>query len=218
MTLDQAIAEVQKVLGYRTDKETEITSLFTFMQKEAEQRPVLPWFLRTDDTSLVTVAHQDFIDLPTGFLRADDTDALYVYFTGDLTDEPMWVPVEKDSPKYLRTAIQQLVPTTAEGRPQGYSELADKFRLFPTPDKVYPMRMIYYKEDAVPATGQENKWLKHLPYLLIGAVGTRVAASSHNDRALKVFMGFAAESDGKINSLNTSHEMSGSRPVAGGPD
>lgn len=83
MTLDQAIAEVQQICGWRSDKSTQIQSAITYAQTEREKpNRTYPWFLRkTNDTAIVTVYQQMIYPLPSDYI--EDTEELdgnlYIY-------------------------------------------------------------------------------------------------------------------------------------------
>src|SRR5215472_19374807 len=83
MTLDQAIAEVQQLIGWRSDKVAEITRALQFAQTEREKPNLTyPWFLRTTNDQAITTAYNQMqYPLPTDYI--EDTDEkegnLYIY-------------------------------------------------------------------------------------------------------------------------------------------
>ena len=83
MTLDQAIAEVQQICGWRSDKVAQIQNALQFAQTEREKsNQTLPWFLRkTNDSAIVTVYNQMTYPLPSDFI--EDSEELegnmYIY-------------------------------------------------------------------------------------------------------------------------------------------
>src|SRR5215469_13319813 len=83
MTLDQAIAEVQQIAGWRSDKATQIQNALQYAQVEREKpNRTYPWFLRkTNDTAIVTVYNQMQYSLPSDYI--EDTEELdgnlYIY-------------------------------------------------------------------------------------------------------------------------------------------
>jgi hypothetical protein len=83
MTLDQAIAEVQQIAGWRSDKATQIQNALQYAQTEREKpNRTYPWFLRkTNDTAIVTVYKQQQYSIPSDYI--EDTEELdgnlYIY-------------------------------------------------------------------------------------------------------------------------------------------
>lgn len=217
MTRDEAISEVQRVLGYRSDKVAEIQSLLLYQQAEMERQSDLPWFLRTELDTIVSIANNPNIAVPTGFLKEWQEDPLALKVWNNSNTAQIWRELAKDSPNFLRTTLQE-VSDTATGIPVAYSRVGDNFVLFPTPNAIFTFRMTYYKEDAVLSTNIENKWLKHLPYLLIGRCGLRVSGAMRDKDAMQSFGLMVQESMARINTWNTELDEAGVRRVVGGPD
>lgn len=48
--------------------------------------------------------------------------------------------------------------------------------LYPPPDGIYNISWRYWGQDAPPAIGVENKWLKNAPWVLIGDAATKICA------------------------------------------
>lgn len=216
MNRDQAVSQIQFILGKRSDLVAEITTQLQFAQNELEKRLELPIFLREETLILGNTIDVERMAPPPGFLREWEEDALWVYNENlDLT-EPRWDPLVKDSPKFLRQAISNDAYDPA--RPRGYSYDGKDFILFPTPDAVYTYRMIYYKADEVLSSNIENKWLKHFPYLLIGLAGGVIAAGIRDQNALAVFGAMIQEGNDRLNKFTTSRDQAGRRYVMGGED
>lgn len=83
MILDQAIAEVQQILGWRTDKVPQITNALAFAQQEREKpNSTFPWFLRkTNDQAIVTVVRQMLYPYPSDYIQDSEELAgnMYIY-------------------------------------------------------------------------------------------------------------------------------------------
>lgn len=218
MLRDEAVAEVQRVLGYRSDKAAEIQQLMLYQQAEMERQPDLPWFLRTEIENMVSVANTPQMALPVGFLKEWQEDPLAVRTLNSSSTYYIWKELAKDSPNYLRTSMQEVSTTLSIGIPQAYSRIGDNFILFPTPNDIYTFRMTYYKADAVLTTNIENKWLQNLPYLLIGRCGLRVSGATRDKDALQTFGLMVQEGMARINPWNTELDNAGARLVVGGPD
>ena len=74
MTLDQAIVEVQQIIGWRSDKATEITNAIKYAQTEREKpNRTYPWVLRSqNDTAIVTSLNVSKYPIPADYIM--DTD------------------------------------------------------------------------------------------------------------------------------------------------
>lgn len=208
MTLDQAIAEVQQICGWRSDKVAQITNALQYAQTEREKpNRTYPWFLRkTNDQAIITVQGQVTYPLPTDYI--EDTEEiegnLYIYLlsspgpgTGGTPPNPPGTPssrtvfLKKQSFRHAQERYYGewpyvyynpagiLYDTGSEigpGVPRDYY-LGDTFvDLYPAPDGVYYISWRYWAQDAVQAIGQENKWLKNAPWVLIGDAAAKICA------------------------------------------
>lgn len=215
MTRDEAVAEVQRILGYRSDKVAEIQTLLLYQQQELEQQPDLPWFLREETLTMTSTALNERMTTPPGFLKEWQDDGLYIQRVDTSSNLIVWDKLVKDTPSYLRTTLQQ---AGTPGIPKAYNRDFNGYILFPTPDAIYTFRQIYYKADVILNGNITNKWLTYLPYLLIGRVGLRVAGATRDKDAIASFTMLIQEGMGRINNMNTEIDEAGGRPVVGGPD
>lgn len=214
MTRDEAVAQIQRLLGQNTSATitTQIEETLRFVQNELEHDPELPFFLKQETLTLTTTANVERLTPPAGFLRIWDEDALYIQ---ELDSSPVtWTPLDKDEPRYLRVNTQE----GGTGQPEAYAWDGTDFILFPTPDDVYTLRCIYYKADTVLSSNITNLWLTHLPYLMIGKAGTIVAASLRDQGAMTLFDQFVMRETPKLNNMTVDRDQSGRKPVVGGPD
>lgn len=214
MTRDEARAQIQRALGYNTSTSllTDIEETLRFVQNELEHEPELPYFLKEETLAMVSIASNERLATPDGFLRIWDEDGLYIQEPD--SDPVTWSPLDKDEPRYLRVNTQE----QGEGMPEAYAWDGTSFILFPTPDLVYTFRMIYYKADAVLSSNITNKWLTHLPYLMIGRAGAILAAGLRDQTGLTIFSSFIQTETPKLNSLTVDRDGSGKKLVVGGPD
>jgi len=164
MTRDEAVVEIQEILSFRTDQVAGIERRLKRAQTFAENGPQLPWFLKTERSSIATAVDEERIPLPNDFLKEYEESALW-YVPTD-TDEQE-VPLVKDDLDFLRGKF----PRTSTGIPTHYAIDSKYFRLFPTPDAAYTVKMVYYKKDTVLDSDIENLWLEHAPWILIGRAG-----------------------------------------------
>ena len=218
-----AISRIQRRLGFRKDLQTAIADELSAAQEKYERGvPVpivasaymgrflvgggsfLPWFLRTEVTTIQTQINEERVPLPPDFLREYEEDALYWFNpTADPTIfQNQWIPLFKDDIQYNRKkygAIQGLPPaspsdTTAasewfEWGPKAYSLDGNYFRIFPLPQQVYTLKMIYYARDEALTwpIDSENKWLAHAPEVMIGEAGWQIAATARDDNRMQYF-------------------------------
>lgn len=212
MTRDEAVARIQRLLGWRGDKANEIVEELKNAQAYYERSPRLPWFLIDEVHRIQTADGEERIPVPNDFLREYEKGTLW-YWNPDATEASgVWTNLAKEDVDYLRDTLP------GEGAPQSYTIGGDYFRIFPTPDGAYWLKMVYYKQDTVLDDNIENDWLKWEPDLLIGYAGWHVAAALQNDRAMQIF---AAMRDQAFQSMlvnSEAREHENFRYVMGGPD
>lgn len=193
MTLDQAIAEVQQICGWRSDKVNEITRAIQFAQAEREKpNRSYPWFMRkTNDTAIVTVKGTPKYNIPTDYIEdSEEKDGNLYFMTLGIPNSRtvflrkmsfeqaqvryygQWPYVYHNPPGSILDQSASLPP----GMPVDYY-LGDTFvLLYPVPDAVYNISWRYWAADTVPALGQTNKWLTWAPWCLIGAAAMKICA------------------------------------------
>jgi hypothetical protein len=205
--LDQAIAEVQQIAGWRSDKQTQIQNALQYAQTEREKpNRTYPWFLRnTNDTAIVTSYLQMQYPIPSDYIEdTEEVDGnLYIYTMssrGPSASPPPNLPGNPQSrtiflkkqqfqfaqvryfgewPYVYYNPAGVLYDTGSEigpGAPRDYY-LGDTFvQLYPAPDGVYNISWRYWAQDAAQALGQENKWLKNAPWVLIGDAAAKICS------------------------------------------
>jgi hypothetical protein len=212
MDRDTAVSRVQINLAFRSDKETEIIAALQDAQVELETGAILPWFLRSEVSSISTVSGEERVKLPSDFIREWDDDPLW-YFNGDAAEaSDRWVPLAKDDMETLRASFP------GEGAPKAYQLDPKYFRIFPTPDAAYTLKMIYSKHDEVLSSNVENLWLKHFPWLLIGKAGTAIASALRDKDAIKFFDAKAAQNTRLMIRDTEARRHESRRYIMGGPD
>lgn len=198
MTRDQAVAQIQQTLGWRSDKATEIVAALQFAQAEREKPgKTLPWWLVAQDQTLSVVISTQETTLPTGFIKERETrdgnlryrpsatgrtyflekmDFMYAekYFFGDWRNAS-----DEDA-----SADDSLSP----GIPRAYVLRNTTVRIYPVPDAAYSLKWDFYKNDDTLSSGStENKWLANAPWVLIGDAGMKLAADLRDQTALGIF-------------------------------
>lgn len=181
MLRDDAVAEIQRILGFRLDNTTDIV---TEMQNTQEflETTLRPWFLLNERVLLTTVASTQTVALPSDFLgpSRDPTEDLFIE-----EDDGTLTALERVNRKDITG--------NEEGKPSCYALRISDIFLYPIPDAAYNLRYTYYAKDQVLDTNIENKWLKYAPFLLIGETGKRIAAALRSDAAMQVFSQMALE-------------------------
>lgn len=213
MTRDQLIARMRVVLGFRhADKEAEIVAELKAAQQDLEKLPDLPWFLKTEVASKSTEADEERVNLPSNFLREQEDGALF-YFNSTATDDAdKWVELVKD----FTTEHRKNLP--GEGAPLGYTLDELYFRIFPTPDAVYLLKMRFFKSDTVLDSNVENEWTKHAPNLLGGIAGQTIAGGLRDSGAMQIFASWEARGLRQLLVDNQAREDANFEYVMGGVD
>lgn len=212
MLRSAAVSLIQEQLGFRTDLESNIITHLQLAQIQLEKGPTKPWFLISEDSYTDTEADEQRLLIPEDFIQ--EADQCVIRYVPDDADEPSdEVDLRKDFFDVLRTNFAE----TASGPPQAYALVGNYFRLFPTPDDIYRLHMIYYKKDDVLDTDIENLWLEHAPKLLMGAAGKEIARALRDSAALATFMAWEQEDRLLLFGQNTAREMENMDMQVGGP-
>ena len=211
MLRDRAVSRIQQALGFRGDKDAEIVDALQDAQERLEEGAELPFFLRTEVSSVTTIEDDERVEVPGDFIREWDEDALW-YFKSSAVAAEQWTNLVKEELEILRE------DQPGSGAPVAYSLGNKYFRIFPTPDDTYTLKMIYYKHDALLDTNIENLWLDHAPFLLIGMAGVQLATAFRDAGALSLFVKWEAE--GKVDLLASSvaRDLGNRQLQMGGPN
>ena len=242
MTLDQAIAEVQQICGWRTDKATQIQLALSYAQTEREKpNRTYPWFLRKqDDQAIVTVFNQMQYPLPSDYIEDSEEleGNLFIYTKsgGSTPVNPPGVPnsrtvfLKKQSfqhgqvryfgewPFVYYNPAGILYDTGSEvgpGIPLDYY-LGDTFvMLYPPPDQVYYVSWRYWATDTPQALGQENKWLKNAPWVLIGHAAMKICADPQYQGGLATAQAIMQQSEDNLFRATINRMEAGRRRAMG---
>lgn len=174
MTRDEVVAMVAARLGQRADLNASILLEMNFVQSVSLERNgrILPWFLQSVNTSLVTVAATQTVAVPTSFLGDDDEGGLFIHNTEDAE----WQRLRKvDIADVLSSAEASAIP-------ERYALRGASFYLDPIPDAVYELRWMGFVADTLPgsltAGNETNSWLTYAPDLVVAEL-TRVMAEGY---------------------------------------
>ncbi len=213
MTRDEAVARIQEQLGFRTDKTVQIQRELQNAQVHYEHSARLPWFLIDEVHRIQTADGEERIPVPDDFLREYEKGTLWYWNnTAGVAVDAVYTNLDKEDIDFLRDTLP------GKGAPEAYTIGGDYFRIFPTPDAQYWIKMIYYKQALLLDDNIENDWLQHIPDLLTGYAGRVVANSLYNDRA----RGYFGEMETLARNAMVAHaearEHENRRYIMGGPD
>lgn len=185
MTLDQAIAEVQQIAGWRQDKVTEITAALRNSQAEREKPGrTYPWFLK-GNLPIVTVPGTVIYNISTSYIQdTDERDGNLYYYLGTLFESrPIFLKkwsLKDLQQKYLgvwpSSSSDPLSDVAPAGAPTDYTLDAGSIYVYPIPDAAYTILWNCWAKAAPQALGQENAWLANAPWLLIGDAAKKICS------------------------------------------
>ena len=211
MLRDAGVALIQEQLAFRTTLSSNIVTWMQLAQTTLEKGPTKPWFLVSEDTFTTTVSGEERVSLPLTFLQEVE-DATFKYRPSTWPDEPE-VDLVKDEYDVLRRNYRG----SEAGPPEAYALLGDYFRLFPTPDDAYAVRLIFYEMDDVLSTNIENRWLKEVPLLLLGSAGLMISGSTVTPSAKANFQDWVNTGLKVVHAHDVSREMANRVMQVGGP-
>ncbi len=175
MTRDEAVTQMRRDLGFNNNIDAAILiDALKSAQVSLEREPELPFFLKSEIASFSTVSGRERVQLPDGFLTLAEDDSMWLF---DSTADTSWVEL----PKADFDALRRKHAASDDAQPEAYSLDNLYFRMFPTPDAVYVLKMSYMKADDVLTTNIENKWLEFFPTLMI-SLGVKRVSKATRDR------------------------------------
>ena len=189
MLRTEAVATIQRLLAFRVDLESEALDELRQAQAKFERQGIplvspwtgtfFPWFLLTEMAEVYVEAGEERIPLPADFVAESEGDGFWRF---DASADRVWKPLAKLQTKQVRA--RDLTGT----EPLAYSRSGKYFRLFPVSTVVVQFKTVYYAADAVLSEAdEENLWLKHLPDLMIGEAGWKLAAALRDANAVQLF-------------------------------
>jgi hypothetical protein len=178
MTRDEVVAIIAERLGQRTDLNAAIIAEMQLAQSiRLEQNgKFMPWFLLTEYSTVQTEADEPRVAVPDDFIQEEEESGLWVQ-----TDAGIWIELRKASEDKAFNAYEGVEPA----QPERYALAGDHLTLFPTPDKVYNLRMRYFAQDIPLTSDIQNKWLKYAADLVIAEVGQVLAGRHVQDQTLE---------------------------------
>lgn len=192
MLCSEAVSRINAQLGYRSDKADEILADLQDSQQTLERgipSPLskmgtfLPWFLMSERASATTTINEERLLLPTDLVGELQDFRLFLFDASAELVEDQWQPLEKSDEGFLRAKF----PGT--GAPKAFCYSGSYWRLFPTPDDEYTMKVIYGATDTQLTLAPDitNKWLTTCPWVLIASAGMQMAAKLRDAGAMTFF-------------------------------
>lgn len=231
MLLDQAIAEVQQIAGWRTDKATQIQAALQYAQTEREKPGLsFPWWLKKR-SSLVLTPNQQVYAYPSDYIQESEESQgnLYVYtIPGKTNSRTVFLrkrSFEEAQVRYFGVwpfvystpsgaAIDQ-TDTIGPGMPIDYVEDASGLYLYPVPNAGYTLVWSYWGNDTAQALGQTNGWLTNAPWVLIGDAAKKICADLQNQAGLATAQEILARAESNLFRSVVAREESGRRRYMG---
>lgn len=173
MDMPTVIRTLQRRLGFRDDLQTEIVDVMNEVRVELDKDEILghPWFLMTELATATTTAGEHRVQLPTDYLNIAENVRLYWYNAEAEEDEDKWRQIVKAPYRFSK----ELQP--GEGTPIYYDLIGDDIHIFPLPDDVYTIKMVYYGQTAAYAADTpERDWIKYEPELILAKALEHLAA------------------------------------------
>lgn len=211
MILDQAIKEVQQIIGWRSDKIAEITNALQYSQTEREKPGItFPWWLLKEDIALpaLTIGNQS-LALPSDFIEESEPNQPNLRYNSGVPNTRTFF-LKKGDYKTLEeyyfgrwastydTDATQVFQCISPGSPKSYVLRANSIRVYPAPDRAYVLTWSYWGRDAVQQTGQENNWLKNAPWVLIGDAAKKIGSDLGNSNAVSTASGILSMAESNM--------------------
>lgn len=175
MLRSEAVAEIQRILGFRLDNSSDIIEELKRSQEFLESS-LRPWFLLKERQPLTATANQQTVALPSDFIGPAREPA-----------DDLFLQEDDGSLTALERVFQSEISGIETAKPECYALRVSDILLYPIPDQNYNLLYTYFAKDSVLDTDIENKWLKYAPYVLIGEAGKRIASALRSDSAFQVF-------------------------------
>lgn len=213
MTKTEAVAEIRRILGFRTDQSDNIILGLRRAQRLLELGQSLPWFLISEDAVLTGAADVAYVAFPTGFIREVDDEPWYFTMTGD-----------DSTTKLKKVPYDQLLdigrnPETSEeetGVGIYYAIRTTRFYVRPIPTAAWTMTGSYYKAADTLDSASTNNWLTYAPEVLYGAAAMSMARDLRDDYAYKTAETLFKEASARVLADTITREYGNREQFMGG--
>lgn len=182
MTRSDAIARIQRGLGFRQGLTNAIISALQEAQRELEKGKTLPKFLLQEDQALTLISGTHTVAIPDGFIREYDDEPLRYLPLG--SQEYTVLPR-----KIYSAALAANFESNETSGPKIYVLRSTTIDFITTANQDYDLLWTYYARADVLDSDIENAWLAdtHGPEWLIGEAGWRIASDLRDTTAASIF-------------------------------
>lgn len=215
MNVGQAIAQIQLLMGFRSDLATQAKTQLELAQDQYERGPIYPWFLLSEIQTFVTSIGERRVPLPADFISENEEAALF-YDDDEGDDAGEAFQLGKHDYDYLVKEWGLL----AKGTPQAYAVQGEYFILFPVPDALYTISIQVYKKDTKISSlsnDATNKWLDKAPDCIIGKAGQMLATAARDTIATQAFMAMEQKGQAQLQIDNEARKHTNRQYQIGGP-
>lgn len=209
MNFGEAVANVAKKLGNRTDLNTSIQAEIQLAQAELEASRTLPWFLLQEELYTTVAADATSVGVPSDFLREYEGGALWIEdaSTGKFT---RLTKVHFDDLRSVEYDEEDTNPTY-------YALAGGNFYLAPPPAADTRLRiMCYRRAETLSDDADTNVWLDNNPELLIAKAGMRMAQYLRSTELFAMFQSQYSENMSSQEQANVAREMENFEASMGG--
>lgn len=209
MNRTEAVEKIQRILGFRSDLNSQIISEINEALTRLEMGATKPWFLITLEGILSLSTVTNVFDLPSGFIEEYEEGSCQIQ---DL--EGNWTEVIKNDLDELRRIYK-----SDTGLPEGYAIVGKSIAFFPWPDENYVVKLDYCRKDTALTEGNStNQYLTHIPELVIGMAGRRIAQAIRDKEAVSFFKEMEADARVELYRQNESRKAANATYQIGGPE
>lgn len=184
MTRDEAVARIQRGLGFRDDLTNEIIVALKEAKRNLEMGRSLPGFLMQESQTLMVPVGETEVDLPDGFIREWQEEGLW-YVNSANPDAVIWL--EKLDYEIGRSRFA----TVSAGSPIAYTLRKNTIKFWPARNTAYTLTWSWFKKSVDLSTNvANNEWLDEdsgAPEALIGRAGMIIAADLEDTTSLQKF-------------------------------
>lgn len=161
-----------------------------------------PWFTEKLNSTLATVAETKTLTLPSDFNRLTAEGGIWV--TDSAGNKAELVRGDYDE-------MESDYAGADSGLPKKYAMVGGTVYLYPTPEAVYSVEVLYHQKGlSLETSNIENIWLEHASDWFMGEVGLVIAGQYLADKESAAFFANQAQiGKDRVNKLDTAHGEAG---------
>jgi hypothetical protein len=208
MNRTEAVAQVQEVLGFRSDLTDRIITQIGITSTRLQMGATKPWWTIEQNKVLFTTEANTQVNVPEDFLEEYEEGRFQIS-----DGEGGWSELIKNDLDELISIYGR----TETGLPEGYALVGRTFQLYPVPDAEYVLHLDYIKSDDPLTSGSStNGYLTYIPELIIGMAGLRIAQAIRDKEAITTFREMVQEGRLELYRQNESRKHSNANYQMGG--